>query len=88
MARHEDRAQGSKAGWPAPSCLLGQNQIMACLLPKAGDGKNTEVLQSQSHVSEVIMRLEKDLGDISQETLLCLFRRNGRRQPLGEYMCI
>ena len=32
---------------------------MARLLPKARDGKNTEVLQSQSHVSDVTMRLEK-----------------------------
>lgn len=61
VACHEGRAQGSKAGWPTQSCLLGQNQVTACLLPKAGDGKSTEVLQSQSHMSDVTMRLEKDL---------------------------
>lgn len=42
--------QGSKAGWPAPACLLGQNQIIACLLPEAGDGKNRSLAESELRV--------------------------------------
>lgn len=76
-----------KAGWPALSCLLGQNHGLACLLPKAGGDKGTEVLKHQSHVSAGTLRMEKDLQEVPQGALLwslcCFFGKSGRRQPLG-----
>lgn len=69
------------------SCLLGQNHGMACLLPKAGGDKGTEVLKNQSHVSAGTLRMEKDLQEVPQGALLwslCfLLRKSRRRQPLG-----
>lgn len=49
------------------SCLLGQNHGMACLLPKAGGDKGTEVLKNQSHVSAGTLRMEKDFKKFLRE---------------------
>lgn len=64
-AGHEGKAQ-----WQTLLILLGQNCVMACLLPKCAGGKDSKVLKNQRHMFAVTLRMEKGLPGVPQGALL------------------